>query len=107
MGGDARLGLYLVEGVREPLPQLGFVGGHLATALAGPAAAAMRHSCAFCAPAAGAAAVAAGGPLGTNTKKRPGFCVLPASLAASSPEPKKISPRSAPRMAEPTSCPTM
>ena len=84
--GDARLGLHLIDGMRQLTPKLGFVLGNLAAALAGPAAAAMVHSCAFCG--AGTAAVAGGGVLGTSTKKRPVYLVPPASLPASSPEPK-------------------
>jgi hypothetical protein len=84
--GNARLGSYLIDGMRQLTPKLGFVLGNPAAAFAGPAAVAMIHSCAFCGAA--AAAVAGDGLLGTSTKKRPLCPVPPASFPASSPEPK-------------------
>src|SRR5581483_10640738 len=105
--GHAGLGLDALEGAGGMLPELGLVGGDGAMASAGLLAAS-AHGRALSRPgSASGASARAGASLGSSTMNLPACFVTPASRPAASPDPKKMSPRSGPLMAEPTSCATI
>ena len=88
MGGDPGFAPHFIDGARNLVPELGFVGRDGA---AGPVrfAAAAAHCLVFCAAAfSGTPSVLAEASLGTRTKNRPGCLVTPATWPAASPEPK-------------------
>src|SRR6516165_4694736 len=105
---DAWLRLDGIEALGRVVPKQGFIGRHNAHPLVLGRLGGPFHWRAFCDRGSlGTASARAGASFASSTMNRAGCLVTPARRPAASPEPKYISPRSGPLMAEPTSCAIM